>query len=114
MPSAPVQPGPKVPNPPGALPRFTGSSQGSPTIELMATPGLVLITAPDCHLCSHARSVMSALSLEATEVDIASPEAQALAGRGVPLAFLPVLWDGARIVAYGRLSEKRLRRELSV
>jgi hypothetical protein len=78
----------------------------------MGPTDLLLITAPDCHLCGHARSVLGALSLPAREVDVQSAEAEALAARGVPLAFLPVLWDGERVVAYGRLSEKKLRRDL--
>ena len=78
------------------------------------TNDLLLITAPDCHLCAHARAVLAALSLPVREVDIQSSEAEAMAARGVPLAFLPVLWDGERVLAYGRLSEKRLRRDLGL
>ena len=37
----------------------------------------------------------------------------ALAARGVPLAFLPVLSDGERAIAYGRLSERRLQKDLA-
>jgi hypothetical protein len=48
------------------------------------------------------------------EVDVESDEAAALADGGVPLAFLPVLWDGDRVVAYGRFSAKRLRKELAL
>jgi hypothetical protein len=58
--------------------------------------------------------VLATLSLPAREVDVQSREAEALAARGVPLAFLPVLWDGKRVVAYGRLSEGRLRRDLGL
>lgn len=75
---------------------------------------LVLITSEDCHLCARARSVLAALGLPFREVDVESEEAQVLGAAGVPLAFPPVLWDGERIVAYGRLSERRLRRELAV
>ncbi len=67
-----------------------------------------------CHLCGHARSVLATLSLPAREVDVQSPEAEALAARGVPLAFLPVLWDGEEVLAYGHFSERRLRRDLSL
>lgn len=72
----------------------------------------MLITAEDCHLCEHAHTVLAALGLEAREVSVDSPEAQLLAQRGLPLAFLPVLTDGERVLAYGRLSERRLRRDL--
>ncbi|HUP31537.1 MAG TPA: hypothetical protein VM184_00775 [Gaiellaceae bacterium] len=74
---------------------------------------LVLVTSRDCHLCGHARGVLSALGVERREIDADGDEADALAAGGVPLAFLPVLWDGERVVAYGRFSERRLRRELA-
>jgi len=78
----------------------------------MTEHDLVFITSSDCHLCAHGRGVLAGLSLRVREIDIASPEAQTLAVQGVPLAFLPVLFDGQRVVAYGRLSERRLRKEL--
>jgi len=78
---------------------------------------LLLVTAPECHLCAHAREVLGEIGAETLlavrEVDVESEEAQALAARGVPLVFLPLLWDGERVLAYGRLSERRLRRELA-
>lgn len=74
---------------------------------------LVLITASDCHLCAHARVVLMELGLEAREIDVASEEAQGLAKRGLPLAFLPVLWDGEQVLAYGRLSGRALRRKFA-
>ena len=76
--------------------------------------GLTFVTSPDCHLCDHSRGVLDDLGLEARELDIQAAEAAELAARGVPLAFLPVLWDGDRVVAYGRFSEKRLRKELGL
>ncbi len=83
----------------------------------MSAKSLLLVTAPDCHLCAHGRDVLVRLGAETPlavrEVDAGSEEAQALAARGVPLAFLPVVWDGARVLGYGRLSERRLRRELA-
>jgi glutaredoxin len=78
----------------------------------MGNADLLLITARDCHLCVHARSVLAALSLDAREVDVDSDEAAELAARGVALAFLPVLFDGERVLAYGRLSERRLRKDI--
>ncbi len=74
---------------------------------------LVLITGRDCDLCERARVVLAALGLSARELDVESDEAGELARSGVPLAFLPVLWDGRRVLGYGRLSERRLRRELA-
>jgi glutaredoxin len=78
---------------------------------------LVLVTAADCHLCAHAREVLEKIGREeplaVREIDVESDEARDLAEAGVPLAFLPVLWDGSRVLGYGRLSERRLRRELA-
>ena len=79
----------------------------------MAAMGLVFITSQDCRLCSRGREVLESLDLSARTIDVTSPEAIELGARGVPLAFLPVLWDGRRVVAYGRFSERRLRRELA-
>jgi glutaredoxin len=84
----------------------------APTILVMAK--LVLVTARDCHFCEHAREVLTALEVEAREVSVESNEAEEVAARGVPLAFLPVLTDGENVIAYGRFSEKRLRRELGL
>ena len=75
---------------------------------------LVFVSSHDCHLCDHGRDVLGSLGVAAREIAIESPEADALAAQGVPLAFLPVLWDGERVVAYGRFSEKRLRKELGL
>ncbi|MHB1598948.1 MAG: glutaredoxin family protein [Acidimicrobiales bacterium] len=75
---------------------------------------MVLVTSPDCHLCVHARSVLAALGPDTREVDVESDEAKKLAASGVPLAFLPVLVDGGRLLAYGRLSERRLRKDLAL
>lgn len=76
--------------------------------------GLVYVTTDDCHLCEHGREVLDKLGVERHEVDDSSEEAAALAARGIALAFMPVLTDGERVIAYGRLSEKRLRNELGL
>ena len=75
---------------------------------------LVLVTSDDCHLCLRAHEVLEQLGVQAREISIDSPEAAGLAANGLPLAFLPVLTDGERVLAYGRLSEKHLRKELSL
>lgn len=73
---------------------------------------LVLLTAPSCHLCDHARHVLDALvderHIDWREVPADSPEGRRLASAAPPLR--PVLFtaDG-RILGYGRLSAKRLR-----
>ena len=81
---------------------------------MVALGQLVLVTTDDCHFCDHAREVLDELGLEVRAVDAGSAEAGELARRRVPLAFLPVLTDGERVIAYGRLSAKRLRRELGL
>ena len=73
---------------------------------------LILVRTDDCHFCERAHAVLDALGIEARELPVASPEAEGLAARGIPLAFLPVLTDGERVIAYGRFSERRLRTEL--
>jgi glutaredoxin len=78
------------------------------------TNGLILITTEDCHFCRRAREVLEALDVATREIRVDSDEAAALAARGLPLAFLPVLTDGERVIAYGRVSEKRLRKELAL
>ena len=77
-----------------------------------ATQTLILVTGDGCHLCRHGRAVLRELGVEAREIDVDGNEAAALAARGIPLAFLPVLTDGERVVAYGRFSERRLKKEL--
>ena len=79
-----------------------------------ATDTLIVVTGENCHLCEHGRRVLAALELDAREAAVGSGEAAALAARGIPLGFLPVLTDGTRLIAYGRFSEKRLRRELGL
>lgn len=76
--------------------------------------GLVYVTTDDCHLCEHGREVLDTLGVERREIDDGSDEAAGLAAAGIPLAFMPVLTDGERVIAYGRLSEKRLRKELGL
>lgn len=73
---------------------------------------LILVTTDDCHFCERAETVLDGLGVARREIPVDSEEAGALAARGIALAFLPVLTDGSRIIAYGRFSEKHLRREL--
>lgn len=75
---------------------------------------LTLVTTSDCHFCERANDVLERLGVSARKVSVESDTAAVLAASGIPLAFLPVLTDGARVIAYGRFSEKRLRRELSL
>jgi len=91
---------------------FTGSSQPGATLKDMRE--LILVTTDDCRFCERAHAVLDALGVEARHVPVASREAEGLAARGIPLAFLPVLTDGERVLAYGRFSKRRLRKELGM
>ena len=75
---------------------------------------LILVTTDDCHFCERARAVLAALQVPVHEISVDSPAADDLAARGIPLAFMPVLTDGERVIAYGRFSENRLRKELAL
>ena len=79
-----------------------------------ATDSLIFVTGSDCHLCEHGREVLDRLGVHVREMDVDGEQAAGLAARGLPLAFLPVLTDGERVIAYGRFSERRLRRELAL
>jgi glutaredoxin len=74
----------------------------------------MLVTAGDCRFCEQAHKVLEQLGVEPRELDVAGDEARLLAEQGVPLCFLPVLTDGTRAIAYGRFSERRLRKELAL
>lgn len=75
---------------------------------------LLLVTKDDCEFCARAHAVLAELQIDAIEMSVFSDEAEQLAAHGIPLAFLPVLTDGERLIAYGRFSEKRLRKELGL
>jgi hypothetical protein len=76
---------------------------------------VLLLTAPDCHLCAHGREVLDGLAAEDLlswrEVGPDSAEGRALTATAPPLR--PVLFgEDGRVIAYGRLSQKRLRKQL--
>lgn len=77
---------------------------------------VTLLTQPQCRLCDDAKAVLDRLgedfSLAVTTVDIGSPQGQVLAERGAVLFSPGVLLDGEAF-SYGRLSERKLRRELT-
>jgi glutaredoxin len=75
---------------------------------------LVYVTAADCHFCEHGRGVLDELGVERREIAVDSDEATALAARGIPLSFMPVLTDGVRVIAYGRFSVKQLRKQFGL
>ena len=75
---------------------------------------LVYITTDDCHFCEHGRAVLDELGVERREIGADSTDAFRLAEHGIPISFLPVLTNGERVIAFGRFSEKRLRREFAL
>lgn len=83
-----------------------------------AAPALsaVFVTAPACHLCRSGRDVLADIStrvpLTIREVDLSSSTGAEIARRWrVP--FPPVLVVEGDLVAYGRLSRRRVERELA-
>ncbi|WP_411284462.1 glutaredoxin family protein [Lapillicoccus sp.] len=77
---------------------------------------VTLLTQPDCSLCKQAKTVLTRLVDErlvtVREVDLADPEGRDLAIRHAVLFAPGVLVDGQPF-SYGRLSEKKLRRQLA-
>lgn len=76
---------------------------------------MLLLTQAQCSFCQQAKEVLARLSTEyAFSVairDVDSPEGQALAMRG-GILFPPGLFINGEPFSYGRLSERKLRREL--
>lgn len=70
-----------------------------------------LLTAPDCHLCQHGREVLDEVGIDWHEVCDDTPEGEALAATAPPMRPVLIADDG-HAIAYGRLSAKRLRRQL--
>ena len=93
----------------------TRSSQLSGRPDPSMTSRLTLVTAVDCHLCGHARSVAhrlaAELKLEIEELAWDSPAADAVRRDGVP--FPPALYAGDELLGYGRISEGGVRRRLA-
>ena len=83
---------------------------------MKVSPVLTLVTTPDCHLCEHARRVLEKLMAEfqfdVVEIDWESARGQDLVVRDAVL-FPPALFFKGRLVAFGRLSEGQVRRNLA-
>ena len=81
-----------------------------PTIEI------TVLTQSDCPLCEHATAVLARVKQEyplaVRHIALGSEEGRALAEHHRVLFAPGVLLDG-ELVGYGRLSERRLRRELA-
>ncbi len=76
---------------------------------------VTLLTQPDCVMCDQAKTVLARLVDESLvtfrEVDVAEPEGRDLAIRHGVL-FAPGVFVDGQPFSYGRLSEKKLRRQL--
>ncbi|MDA8368007.1 MAG: thioredoxin family protein [Actinomycetota bacterium] len=82
----------------------------------MTSVRVTLVTAPDCELCEHAKAVLARVG-EVYDLEIAECSTKTEEGRDLMVrhrvAFPPgVLIDGEAF-SYGRLSERKLRRELA-
>src|SRR5438093_8431938 len=79
------------------------------------TSHITLVTAVDCHLCEHARSVAhrlaAELKVEVQELAWESPDAEVVRRDGVP--FPPALYIGDQLLGYGRISEGGVRSRLA-
>lgn len=82
-----------------------------------ATIQITVLTQAQCDFCEHAQQVLQRLAgeypLSVTPLDIALPDGQALAQRAGVLFPPGILIDGVPF-SYGRLSERKLRRELDL
>ena len=76
---------------------------------------VLLLTQAHCGLCAHAERVLERLAgdypLQVTTLALASPQGRVLAQRG-GILFPPGVFLDGEPFSYGRLSERRLRREL--
>lgn len=76
---------------------------------------VLILTKSDCDFCDLAKEILErisseyALSVSATRFDSREGEALAIAHRAL---FPPVIFIDGEFFCYGRLSERRLRREL--
>jgi len=79
------------------------------------TTRVTLLTQADCALCDHAKVVLARVGadfpLTVTEIGLATKEGRALAAAAGVLFAPGILLDG-RPFAYGRLSERKLRKTL--
>lgn len=77
---------------------------------------VVLLTQPHCDYCEQAKQVLARVAKEhplvVRTIDANSPEGEALAREG-GILFPPGVFVDGQAFSYGRLSERKLKRELS-
>jgi hypothetical protein len=76
---------------------------------------ITYLTAPACRLCEHGRGLLDGMAdrfaFVVREVDMLSDEGRQLVARS-RIPFPPAVLLEGRLVAHGRLSRRRLEREL--
>lgn len=76
---------------------------------------IVLLTQQDCAMCDDAHHLLDEIArdhpIRIRTVDLATAEGQAMADRG-GVMFPPGVFVDGEPFSYGRLSERKLRREL--
>ena len=76
---------------------------------------VLVVTSPACHLCALATDVLERLSdefpLVTRQVDMESPEGDSIV-RASRAPFPPMIVIDGEFYGYGRLSEKKLRKDL--
>jgi hypothetical protein len=79
----------------------------------MSTQSLTYVTAPNCHFCEEGRAIVVHLAQESgfpvEEVEWGSAQATKLTKHEPPL-FPPAVYLDEKLLGYGRLSERRLRK----
>ena len=87
----------------------------TPLSRRIATVKFTLLTKENCPLCDHAKDVIARVGvdfmIETDTIWLESPEGESFAARH-ETPFPPVLVIDGVLHGYGRLSEKKLRREL--
>ena len=77
---------------------------------------VTLLTQSDCHLCEHAKGVLARVAvdfqIDVEEISLTSARGQRLAAESGVLFAPGVLLDG-KPFAFGRLSERKLRKVLT-
>ncbi len=77
---------------------------------------ITLLTQSDCHMCEHAKNVLSCVSedhpLEVEEIDLSTNQGRELASEAGVMFAPGILVDG-RPFGFGRLSERKLRKALA-
>lgn len=77
---------------------------------------VTLLTQSDCHLCEHAKVVLARVSvdfsMQVEEISLSSAPGQKLAAEAGVMFAPGILLDG-KPFTFGRLSERKLRKELS-